>query len=170
VLERPLRDFDPGLTMDRWLNMWRRARNRKEGVHRSETLCVRADGSQFPADVTLSFLRFQTAEYLVVYLNDITERHQVQAALQESDARLQGIAANVPGLVFRLERSLLTGELDFPISAKAARAWRGFPRPHCACAKWACAAWCIRMTGRITIGCRTWRWTATVIGPGKVGS
>ena len=31
----------------------------------------------------------------------------VQAALQESDARLQGIAANVPGLVFRLERSLM---------------------------------------------------------------
>ena len=126
VLERPLRDFDPGLTMDRWLNMWRRARNRKEGVHRSETLCVRADGSQFPADVTLSFLRFQTAEYLVVYLNDITERHQVQAALQESDARLQGIAANVPGLVFRLERSLLTGELDFPYISEGSESLAGF--------------------------------------------
>ena len=126
VLERPLRDFDPGLTMDRWLNMWRRARNRKEGVHRSETLCVRADGSQFPADVTLGFLRFQTAEYLVVYLNDITERHQVQAALQESDARLQGIAANVPGLVFRLERSLLTGELDFPYISEGSESLAGF--------------------------------------------
>ena len=126
VLERPLRDFDPGLTMDRWLNMWRRARNHKEGVHRSETLCVRADGSQFPADVTLSFLRFQTAEYLVVYLNDITERHQVQAALQESDARLQGIAANVPGLVFRLERSLLTGELDFPYISEGSESLAGF--------------------------------------------
>ena len=126
VLERPLRDFDPGLTMDRWLSMWRRARNRKEGVHRSETLCVRADGSQFPADVTLSFLRFQTAEYLVVYLNDITERHQVQAALQESDARLQGIAANVPGLVFRLERSLLTGELDFPYISEGSESLAGF--------------------------------------------
>lgn len=126
VLERPLRDFDTGLTMDRWLNMWRRARNRKEGVHRSETLCVRADGSQFPADVTLSFLRFQTAEYLVVYLNDITERHQVQAALQESDARLQGIAANVPGLVFRLERSLLTGELDFPYISEGSESLAGF--------------------------------------------
>ncbi|WP_315247547.1 PAS domain S-box protein [Pseudomonas fragi] len=126
VLERPLRDFDPGLTMDRWLNMWRRARNHKEGVHRSETLCVRADGSQFPADVTLSFLRFQTAEYLVVYLNDITERHQVQAALQESDARLQGIAANVPGLVFRLERSLLTGDLDFPYISEGSESLAGF--------------------------------------------
>ena len=126
VLERPLSDFEPGLNMDRWLNMWRRARNRKEGVHRSETLCVRADGSEFPADVTLSFLRFQTAEYLVVYLNDITERLRVQAALQESDARLQGIAANVPGLVFRLERSLLTGELDFPYISEGSESLAGF--------------------------------------------
>ena len=126
VLDRPLSDFEPGLNMDRWLNMWRRARNRKEGVHRSETLCVRADGSEFPADVTLSFLRFQTAEYLVVYLNDITERHRVQAALQESDARLQGIAANVPGLVFRLERSLLTGELDFPYISEGSESLAGF--------------------------------------------
>ena len=126
VLDRPLSDFEPGLNMDRWLNMWRRARNHKEGVHRSETLCVRADGSEFPADVTLSFLRFQTSEYLVVYLNDITERHRVQAALQESDARLQGIAANVPGLVFRLERSLLTGELDFPYISEGSESLAGF--------------------------------------------
>ena len=126
VLERPLRDFEPGLSMDRWLSLWRRARASEEGVQRIETHCVRADGSQFPADVTLSFLRFQEAEYLVVYLNDLTERRRVQAALQESDARLQGIAANVPGLVFRLERSLLTGELDFPYISEGSESLAGF--------------------------------------------
>ena len=126
VLERPLSDFEPGLSMDRWLSLWRRARASEEGVQRIETHCVRADGSQFPADVTLSFLRFQEAEYLVVYLNDLTERRRVQAALQESDARLQGIAANVPGLVFRLERSLLTGELDFPYISEGSESLAGF--------------------------------------------
>ena len=126
VLERPLSDFEPGLSMDRWLSLWRRARASEEGVQRIETHCVRADGSQFSADVTLSFLRFQEAEYLVVYLNDLTERRRVQAALQESDARLQGIAANVPGLVFRLERSLLTGELDFPYISEGSESLAGF--------------------------------------------
>ena len=126
VLERPLSDFEPGLSMDRWLSLWRRARASEEGVQRIETHCVRADGSQFPADVTLSFLRFQEAEYLVVYLNDLTERRRVQAALQESDARLPGIAANVPGLVFRLERSLLTGELDFPYISEGSESLAGF--------------------------------------------
>ena len=126
VLDRPLSDFEPGLNMDRWLNVWRRARGDEEGAQRIETHCVRADGSEFPADVTLSFLRFKQAEYLVVYLNDITERRRVQAALQESDARLQGIAANVPGLVFRLERSLLTGDLDFPYISEGSETLVGF--------------------------------------------
>ena len=112
LIERPLAALDPTLDMDRWLNLWKRARASEDGAQSFETHCVRADGSILPTDVSLSFLRFRDSEYLVVYLNDITERHQVQAALQESDARLQGIAANVPGLVFRLERSLLTGELD----------------------------------------------------------
>ncbi len=126
VLERPLRDFEPGLDMDRWLTLWRRARASEEAVQRIETHCIRADGSEFPADVTLSFLRFKDAEYLVVYLNDITDRRRVQAALQESDARLQGIAANVPGLVFRLERSLLTGELDFPYISEGSESLAGY--------------------------------------------
>lgn len=126
LLERPLSNVEPGLSMDRWLSLWRRTRASEDGAQRIETHCIRADGSEFPADVTLSFLRFQAAEYLVVYLNDITERHQVQAALQESDARLQGIAANVPGLVFRLERSLLTGELDFPYISEGSESLAGY--------------------------------------------
>ena len=126
LLERPLSSFEPGLSMDRWLSLWKRARASEDGAQRIETHCIRADGSEFPADVTLSFLRFQAAEYLVVYLNDITERRQVQAALQESDARLQGIAANVPGLVFRLERSLLTGELDFPYISEGSENLAGY--------------------------------------------
>ena len=126
LLERPLSSVEPGLSMDRWLSLWKRARASEDGAQRIETHCIRADGSEFPADVTLSFLRFQAAEYLVVYLNDITERHQVRAALQESDARLQGIAANVPGLVFRLERSLLTGALDFPYISEGSESLAGY--------------------------------------------
>jgi len=113
VIDRPLIDFEPNLHMDRWLNLWKRARASEEGAQSFETQCVRADGSILPADVSLSFLRFRDSEYLVVYLNDVTERRRALAALRESEARLQGIAANVPGLVFRLERAPVTGQIDF---------------------------------------------------------
>ncbi|QXI27998.1 PAS domain-containing sensor histidine kinase [Pseudomonas vanderleydeniana] len=114
LFDRPLIDFEPNLHMDRWLNLWKRARASDEAPQSFETQCRRADGSILPADVSLSFLRFRDGEYLVVYLNDVTERRRALAALQESEARLKGIAANVPGLVFRLERVPQTGELYFP--------------------------------------------------------
>ncbi|NWB54482.1 PAS domain S-box protein [Pseudomonas sp. F8002] len=113
LIERPLIEFDPTLTMDRWLNLWKRARASEDGPQSFATSCLRADGSVLPADVSLSFLRFADGEYLVVYLNDVTERRRALAALQESEARLQGIAANVPGLVFRLERLPRSEAIEF---------------------------------------------------------
>jgi PAS domain S-box-containing protein len=126
IIERPLIDFEPGLHMDRWLNLWKRARASDESPQSFETNCVRADGSILPADVSLSFLRFRDGEYLVVYLNDVTERRRALAALQESEARLQGIAANVPGLVFRLERAPLTGQIDFAYISEGSESLVGY--------------------------------------------
>ncbi|MDF3935484.1 PAS domain-containing sensor histidine kinase [Pseudomonas citronellolis] len=113
VIERPLADFEPGLDMDAWLDLWRRARNSEEGPLSFESHLRRADGQWLPAEVSLSFLRFGGSEYLLVFLNDATERRRARAALEESEARLQGIAANVPGLVFRLEPSEPDDSSDF---------------------------------------------------------
>jgi len=126
IIDRPLIDFEPGLHMDRWLNLWKRARASEDGPTTFETLCVRADGSILPTDVSLSFLRFRDGEYLVVYLTDVTERRRALAALQESEARLQGIAANVPGLVFRLERAPVTGQLDFAYISEGSETLVGY--------------------------------------------
>ncbi|EGH23866.1 sensory box histidine kinase, partial [Pseudomonas amygdali pv. mori str. 301020] len=57
VVERPLIDFEPGLHMDRWLNLWKNARSREDNPQVFEAHCLRADGSLLPADVSLSFLR-----------------------------------------------------------------------------------------------------------------
>lgn len=113
VVDRPLADFEPGLDMDRWLNLWRRARNSDEAPLNFETQCLCAGGRWLPVDVSLSFLRFGGSEYLLVFLSDATERRRARAALEESEARLQGIAANVPGLVFRLEPSAPDDNSDF---------------------------------------------------------
>ncbi|QKZ07066.1 PAS domain-containing sensor histidine kinase [Pseudomonas eucalypticola] len=126
VLNRPLIDFEPGLHMDRWLNLWKRARASEGEALSFESQCLRADGSFLPADVSLSFLRFHDAEYLVVYLTDVTDRRRATAALQESEARLQGIAANVPGLVFRLERLQAGGQLEFAYISEGSESLVGY--------------------------------------------
>ncbi len=126
VVDRPLIEFEPGLHMDRWLALWKRARSSEEGPLSFETNCRRADGSALPADVSLSFLRFRQAEYLVVYITDVTERRRALAALQESEARLQGIAANVPGLVFRLERPQPDAAVDFAFISEGSESLVGY--------------------------------------------
>lgn len=126
LLDRPLIDFEPDLHMDRWLELWKRARASDETGQRFEAQWQRADGGLLPVDVSLSFLRFRDAEYLVVYLTDVTERRRAQAAQRESEARLKGIAANVPGLVFRLERDPGFGELEFPYISEGSEALVGY--------------------------------------------
>ncbi len=126
LVERPLAEFEPGLNMDRWLTLWRRARNREEGVLNVETEVRRADGGTLPVDVSLSFLRFRQAEYLVVFLTDVTERRRARAELGEREARLQGIAANVPGLVFRLERPYPGAPLDFAFISEGSESLVGY--------------------------------------------
>jgi PAS domain S-box-containing protein len=103
VVDRPLIDFEPGLNMDRWLNLWKNARSSDEAPQNFESNCVRADGSVLPADVSLSFLRFREAEYLVVFITDVTERRRSLAALQDSEARLQVLAEQLRELSAHLE-------------------------------------------------------------------
>ena len=126
LLERPLIDFEPNLQMDRWLELWKRARTGDGGAQQFESQCLRADGSLLPVDLSLSFLRFRDAEYLVVFLTDVTERRRALAALRESEARLKGIAGNVPGLVFRLERDPAEGDLEFPYISEGSEALVGY--------------------------------------------
>ncbi|TRX75072.1 PAS domain-containing sensor histidine kinase [Pseudomonas mangiferae] len=127
LVDRPLVEFEPGLHMDRWLTLWRRARNQEEGPLNVETEVRRADGGSLPVDVSLSFLRFRKAEYLVVFLTDVTERRRARAELGEREARLQGIAANVPGLVFRLERPHPGAPPDFAYISEGSESLVGYP-------------------------------------------
>lgn len=126
LLDRPLRDFEPNLDMDRWLELWRRVRAGNGGAEQFESQCRCADGSVLPVDLSLSFLRFRDAEYLVMFLTDVTERRRTVAALRESEAQLKGIAGNVPGLVFRLERNPAAGELEFPYISEGSEALVGY--------------------------------------------
>ncbi|MCM2330340.1 MAG: PAS domain S-box protein [Pseudomonas sagittaria] len=127
LVERPLRDIEPQLDMDRWLALWKRARAAGEEALGFETRCRRADGSWLPTDVSIGFLRFRDTEYLVVYLTDVTERRRARAALEESEARLKGIAGNVPGLLFRLERAAPGAEVQLSFIGEGSAGLVGYP-------------------------------------------
>ncbi|CAG8869854.1 Membrane-bound lytic murein transglycosylase F [Pseudomonas fluorescens] len=91
LLDRPFIDFEPNLHMDRWLEVWNRARAAGGEAEHFETYCLRTDGALLPVDLSLSFLRFRDAEYLVVFLTDITERRRALAAQRELSAHLESV-------------------------------------------------------------------------------
>ncbi|MBF8780627.1 PAS domain-containing sensor histidine kinase [Pseudomonas fulva] len=126
LLDRPFRDFDAGLDMDRWVELWNRARSESGRAEHFESQCRRIDGQRLPVDLSLSFLRFRDAEYLVVFMTDVSERRQAMEAVRESEARLKGIAGNVPGLVFRLEPSPVEGDLEFSYVSAGSEALVGY--------------------------------------------
>src|SRR5690606_5527652 len=127
LVDKPLSLLEPGLNMDRWLNLWKRVREQDNASRSFEIDCLRADGSRMPADVSLSFLRYRQAEYLVVFLSDVTERRRAREALEESEARFKGIAGNVPGLVFRLERFGAGQAVSFAYISEASQEMVGWP-------------------------------------------
>ncbi|WP_263262237.1 transporter substrate-binding domain-containing protein [Pseudomonas sp. RIT-PI-S] len=90
LVDRPLAQVEPGLSMDRWLDLWKRARAGEEAPV-LETRCRHADGSWVHVDVALSFLRHDQEEYLVVFLTDVSERRRAQAQLRELAAHLESV-------------------------------------------------------------------------------
>jgi PAS domain S-box-containing protein len=55
-------------------------------------LCgLRSDGSQFPVDITLGSLRLGKEVRLIYVLRDISERHEIENALRESETRFRTI-------------------------------------------------------------------------------
>ena len=90
LVERPLAQVEPTLTMDRWLDLWKRARAGEERPV-LETRCQQADGGWVPVDVALSFLRHGQEEYLVVFITDVSERRRAQAQLRELSAHLESV-------------------------------------------------------------------------------
>lgn len=91
AVDRPLIDFEPGLHMDRWLHLWNNARSSEDSPLSFETNLTCADGSILPTDVSLSFLRFRDAEYLVVFLSDVSDRRRAHEQLRELSAHLESV-------------------------------------------------------------------------------
>ncbi len=87
---------------------------------RIELPALRADGLEFPVELTITFVRVQGVPLFTGYLRDITERKQTEDALRRSEARYHRIAANVPGMVYQFVLHP-DGLIAFPFASDGSR-------------------------------------------------
>ncbi len=66
---------------------------------RIEISALRADGSEFPVELSINVVRLGTAQAFTATLRDITERKKTEAALEEAQAQLKAHADNLEMVV-----------------------------------------------------------------------
>jgi len=71
---------------------------------RIELTAMRADGSEFPIDITVTARKAEDKHIVTAYLCDTTEQKRVQKALRESEERLATVIDNMPATVFLRDR------------------------------------------------------------------
>ena len=63
---------------------------------RVEMPALRADGAEFPVELTVTRVKGEGGPVFVAYLRDISERNQSQAVLRQSEARFRGLIEQAP--------------------------------------------------------------------------
>ncbi len=72
---------------------------RKTGSLSQETLHLRKDGTTFPVEINLSYVKLDR-DYLVTIARDITERKRAEEALKESEEKFKTVAEQSPNMIF----------------------------------------------------------------------
>jgi PAS domain S-box-containing protein len=100
-------DITLGYPRNRRKEMWDKLKT--GGIEVSETLLLRKDGTQFPAEISAQYLSYQNTEYEFVYAIDITERKVAEAALQQSEVSYRTIFESVNEVI--MLHDAVTGRL-----------------------------------------------------------
>jgi PAS domain S-box-containing protein len=87
LLSMKIWDIDPDYHYEKYIESWNETK--RLGARKIESIHVRKDGSIYPVEVSIIYLKFEDKEYLVTFDRDITQRKQAEEALSDAKARAE---------------------------------------------------------------------------------
>ena len=89
---------------------------------RLDLWALRKDGTEFPVDVNLGPMQNRGEPTVIAIMRDVTERHEAERALRESEQRYRTLVQNIDEIVYMVEvtGALLAGRVIF-VSDRAER-------------------------------------------------
>lgn len=110
VIDRPLIDFVDPTVQSQWVGFFEEATRLKGGSRVIESTLRRADGRQFPVEVTAGGFEWEGDDAVQLLMRDITERKHTADAMRRRNERLRTLAAHLADAQ-ELERQHLVREL-----------------------------------------------------------
>jgi len=106
LLEMSMCDIDPNLSQAVWPQHWEEIRARKSFTF--ESLQRRKDGTIFPVEINVNYVKYGEMEYNFAFVRDITERktaqEQLRKAYEEMEERVEERTAELKEKLEELER------------------------------------------------------------------
>ncbi len=90
---------------------------------------VHADGTPFDAEISLNAMDIGPQRYVHAIVRDVTARKRSEAALRESERRLQTLMSNLPGMAYRC---LYSPERELEFASQGAQDVTGYAAEHLA--------------------------------------
>ena len=103
-------DFDLHLSADLWSDFWRKLKQEKQSHFESQLKAD--DGRVFAAKIRCAYQDLDQNAYAIVWVQDISAYQATELALAESQARLDKMTRDVPGIIYQVQ-SLPEGDFRF---------------------------------------------------------
>ena len=104
ILGMGVADVNPFASPEILEIVWRKLRN--EGSYVSEAVHRRKDGTEFPVEISATYVKFGEKEYNCGFARDITERKKAEQKLIESEAVLSSLIHNRKETIWSIDKDL----------------------------------------------------------------
>ncbi|MCR4377911.1 MAG: PAS domain S-box protein [Rhodospirillales bacterium] len=98
LLSMTIPDIVEDIGAEDWSDHWQEVTAKRSMTN--EVTHRRKDGTLYPAEVSISLVSYQGCDMILSLSRDITVRKVLAEKLRASNARLEGLVTNLPGLIF----------------------------------------------------------------------